>query len=167
MNRANRLIGVATRLVALAIAGSIVPAQALPDRTGPPGLPGRPDLAEIVQDLWETHDLAKRAAQAQSFEEIHDFEADLDSAFHALELLEEQLPKTEKDTAHELLGALFEVVSGLHEAAERSDPRSLATHLTRLSILIGKVESTFRQLEPDPQTKPDEQGEEPGTSPVE
>lgn len=126
-------------LVAVVLA--VTPAPSCATRRSGDPVEHRPvAVAELVESLWQSQEGARRAITAEDFAEVHAYEADLDVALHDLEASADALPEPRRQSAHELLGSLFEVVDGLHEGAELRDARTLGALLIRLGILVGQLE---------------------------
>lgn len=106
-------------------------------------------VAEIVEVLFEAQAAAARAVAAGDLEAVHESEAELDDALHALEGAVEALPESRRARAEQLLADLFGIVEGLHEAAEAGDRDEVERLVRHLGDLIDEILPTFLSSDAD------------------
>jgi len=131
------LLAVWTTVAASATAstGDLVP--------GPISASHQPLVAEVVAVLREAQAAAARAVAAGDLEAVHESEAEIDDALHALEGAVDAVPESGRGRAGQLLAGLFGVVDGLHEAAEAADRAGLEQLVRHLGDLIDEILPAF------------------------
>ncbi len=108
-----------------------------------------PLVAEVVEVLREAQAAAARAVAAGDLEAVHESEAEIDDALHALEGAVDAVPESGRGRAEQLLADLFGTVDGLHEAAEAGDRRELELLVRHLGDLIDEILPTFLDSDAD------------------